>query len=46
MDNLHKANVEEEAAKRALNSYIANLDDDHGPLVKRVQVVDIVSYGT
>ena len=30
MDNLHKANVEEEAAKRALNNYIGNLEDDHG----------------
>ena len=30
MDKLHKANAEEEAAKRALNSYIGNLEDDHG----------------
>ena len=40
VDKLHKANAEEEAAMRALNSYIAKQEDAHGPLVKRVQVVD------
>ena len=40
MDNLHKANVEEEAAKKALNSNIDNLEDTHGPLTKKVQDVD------
>ena len=34
VDKLHKANAEKEAAKRALNSHIGNLEDDHGPLVK------------
>ena len=38
MDKLHKANAEEEAAVRALNSYIANQEEANGPLIKRVQI--------
>ena len=34
VDKLHKANGEEEAAVRALNSYIANTEDANGPLIK------------
>ena len=40
VDKLHQANAEEEAAKRALDDYIKNLEDNHGPLTKKVQEVD------
>ena len=40
VDKLHKANAEEEAAKRKLDDYINNLEDTHGPLTKKVQEVD------
>ena len=40
VDKLHKANAEEEAAVRVLNSYITNQEEANGPLIKRVQIVD------
>ena len=40
VDKVHKANVEEEAAMKALNSYIANQEETYGSLIKRVQKVD------
>ena len=35
VDKLHRANAEEEATKRALDDYINNLEDTHGPLTKK-----------
>ena len=40
VDNVHKANAEQEATVRALNSYIANQEETYGSLIKRVQKVD------
>ena len=37
---LHKANAEEEAAVRVLNSYIANQEETNGSLIKRVHKVN------
>ena len=39
VDKVHKANAEEEADVRVLNSYIANQEETYGSLIKRVQKI-------
>ena len=40
MDNVHKTNMEEEAAVKALNSYISNQEETYGSLINRVSKID------
>ena len=39
MDKVHKATAEEEAAIKALNSYINNQEENYGSLIDRVNKI-------
>ena len=40
VDKVHKATAEEEAAVKALNSYISNQEETYGSLINRVKKID------